>query len=59
MNERESVTIDSDGTVIIDDPGLESMLHALARHWNVSVERALALALDQALERERASLGKN
>jgi hypothetical protein len=56
MNKRKSVTIDSDRTIIIDDPELEFALHELARRWNVPVERALALAFEQALTREGAPL---
>ena len=56
MSERESVTIDPDGTITIDDPEIEAALQELARRWNVPIERAFVIALEQALAREGASL---
>lgn len=55
MSGEAGVTIDPDGTITIDDTEIEAMLHELARRWNVSAERALALALEQAWSREGTS----
>jgi len=55
MSGEAGVNIDPDGTITIDDTEIEAALHELARCWNVSAERALTLALEQAWAREGPS----
>jgi len=50
---NEGVTIESDGTVRIDHLRIEAQLAKLAQIWNVPADRALILAVEQALMRDQ------